>query len=189
MIHNAECVTNSVPGRRILTLQEQSSAYDFKALVCCHWFPNSFHTPEGMLNGSKCRFSCFAADLDLRFRDGSNNDTVITGACSLCDFLDKCDEVIVRTCWKPVNSVDLFGISYELIHKDQAVTAFIEQILQIFRSRRNAFSVGIADDGIQVRPSGGGNQLVSHFSPNSIYCISGKIRRILLSRWVHCCTD
>ncbi len=175
-VHLTERVADGVAGFLILAVKEQSAADDFEAFIRGDRLPDGFHAPEGVFNGLKSLLPGFPADLNGGFRDGSDDEAVFTGAGGFGDLLDEGDEVVKGAGGKSVHAVDILRVSNQLVHQDQAGAAFVEEVLQVLRSRRDAFLIRFADVfSVQLRFLGGCHQLISHLTPECADAVSGKV--------------
>ena len=175
LVQLAELGADPVAGLRVLAVKEEAAAHDFKAFVGGNRFPDGFHPPEGVLDGLQCGLSRFAADLNIRFRDGSHHKAVLAGAGGFGDLLNKGDEVVERTSGQTLDTVDALCVCHQLVHQHQTGAAGIEQIFQCFAAGRNALFVGFLHKIVQFRPPGGFRQLCRHFAPQSIDGDTGEV--------------
>ena len=119
LIHLAECCTNSITCRLILARKKQSTSYYFKSFICSYRFPDRLLTTKCMLNSFKSSLTAFSfTNFDCGFRNRCNNHAVLAGTGCLCNLLNKCDEIIERTCRKSGHSVNCLSIGNKLIHQD-----------------------------------------------------------------------
>ena len=65
LIHTAESVADHISGIRIFTVEEQSTAYNFKALICCNRLPDRFHSSKCMLDSFQRRLTSVTANFNI----------------------------------------------------------------------------------------------------------------------------
>ena len=186
LVHLAERRAHAVAGFRILAVEEQAAAHHLKALIGGNRLPDRFHTTKGMFNGFQCVLSCFAADLDIRFRDRSHHQTVLAGACGFGDLLNERVEVIERPGGQTGHTIQFSGIRHKLVHQDQAGAAGIKQVFQRFTAGRNALFICILDKIVQFRTASRFRQLRCHFAPKSVDGDAGEIDGPFGSGGVQC---
>ena len=132
LIHLTECFADRIACIRILAIEEKTPANDFKTFISSNRLPNGLHSAKGVFNGFQYLLAGFSANLNFRFRNRRNNQTVLAGTCRFCNLLNEGNEIIIRTCRKSFHAIEFLCIGNQLIHQDKTGTTLIKQVFQVF---------------------------------------------------------